>query len=238
MEDKVEIHHPSIENIMGTPPAIMVRTGSGILLLVITGLFLGSAFFTYRDTIHSQAVLQGGSPPATLIASQNGKIIQPGESGPVNYGDTVMWMEVSGERLPVKATASGFLEINPVIDIQKNLQKNDTIGRIWESVPSVCVIRLAPEQVKHVQKGNKILLHFDRYPSEQYGTVETEVKAISNFSSGKDFEVLAELPPHVITSGQVELTLYGCLYASAEIITDEKSLFNRLINPFRGLTKK
>jgi hypothetical protein len=238
MENNVEVHHPSIENIMGTPPAIMVRMGSEILFSVIIGLFLGSAFFTYQDTILSQAILQGGSPPSTLIASQNGKIIQSGESGPVKYGDTIMWMEVSSEQLPVKATASGFLEINPVIDLQKNLRENDTIGRIWESVPSVCVIRLTPEQVKHVQKGNKIRLHFDRYPSEQYGTVETEIKAISQFSSGKDFEVLAELPYPTVTSDQVELTIYGCLYASAEIITGEKSLFHRLINPFRGLTKR
>jgi hypothetical protein len=238
MENNIEIHHPSIENIMGAPPAILVRVGSGFVFSVIIGLFLGSAFFTYRDTIYSQAVLQGGSPPAILTASQNGKIIQWVESGPVNCGDTVMWIEVPDERLPVKATVSGFLEINPVIDMQKKLRKNDTIGRIWESVPSVCVIRLTPEQVKHVQKGNKILLHFDRYPSGQYGTVETEIKAISNFNSGKDFEILAELPHPVITSDQIELTLHGNLYASAEIITHEKSLFHRLLNPFRGLTKQ
>jgi hypothetical protein len=137
------------------------------------------------------------------------------------------------------AESSGFLEFNPLMNIRQYVQKSDTVAMIWgEKVGSVAgIIRLSPDQGKNVKEGNRLLLHLNKYPSEQYGVVESHVKTISHFNTDRDIQIIAELPSVATTSNLHKILIRGNIHASAEIITGEKTIFDRLINPFRGLMK-
>jgi hypothetical protein len=241
-EKNIELHHESVEEIMGTPPASMLRVGSGILLLVIVGLFAGSHFITYPDIEKASAVLQGNFPLSIQTSPETGKISQIFHisNDLVETGDTLFCVENNfGQIFAVLAESSGIVELNPLSTVLNFVQKNDTIAVIWEKETAsvACIIQLSPEQGKNVKEGNKIRLHIDKYPSEQYGTVDTYIVSVSHFNSGKDNQVIAVLSGKIITSNHQEIIVKGKNYASEEIKTGKKTLFNRLINPFRSLIK-
>ncbi|MCL2073700.1 MAG: hypothetical protein FWH18_07255 [Marinilabiliaceae bacterium] len=242
-ETKIELHHESIEEILGTPPNILLRAGSGILLFVIAGLLVGSIFFTYPDIVQAPAVLRGELPLATLTVSESGQItnVYKDCGNYVRLGDTLFVIEKQDKStVAVIAENFGILETSPLIIENYIVQKNDTIALIWGDTGefTICIIHLSPENGKNVRAGNKLRLHIDKYPSERYGTVESLVKSVSRFNTGKDLIIIAELPLNIVTTTQFEFTARGNIYASAEIITGEKTMFNRLVNPFRGLINK
>lgn len=241
-EKNIELHHESIEAIMGTPPSIILRIGSGLLLTIFVGLLLGSIFFTYPDVVQAPGLLLGEPPISTLTAPEKGRIKEICKSSGihVNIGDTLLSIVGFDKRsIAVVAKSSGLLEISPLVANEHTVKKNDTIALIWsDDVGSVsCVVELSPEQGKNVKAGNKLRLHIDKYPSDKYGTVESQIKSISNFNTGKNIQAIAELPESIVTTNQFEFSPRGNIYASCDIITGEKSIFNRLVNPFRGLLK-
>jgi hypothetical protein len=241
-ENRIELHHEYVEEIMGKPPASMIRVGSGILLFVILGLFIGSRFIIYPDMLQATALIKGDLPLSIQTSPETGRVVHIFQSvnDHIEPGDTLLCIEkYTGEKFVIIAMVSGLLEINPLLNIKHYVQKSDTVAIIWgkktESI--ACIIRLSPEQGKSVKEGNKLFLHLYKYPSKQYGVIESHVKSVSYFNSEKDIQVIAELPGKIITSNQHEIFIKGNNYASAEIITGEKTIFNRLVNPFRGLIK-
>lgn len=240
---EIELHHESIEEILGTPPVGMVRVGSGMLLVVMLGLLIGSRFITYPDMVKVPALLYGDLPLSIETSPETGKVrhVFQYDNGQIEPGDSLFSVEkYSGEIITVVSRFSGFVEFNPLLEIKHNVQKNDTVAIIWgkkaESV--ACIVSLSPNRAGNVREGNKIVIHLEKYPSEQYGVIESHVKKISRFNTEKDIQVMAELSGEIKTSYQKEIFIRGNNYATVEIITGEKTLFNRLVNPFRGLVEK
>ena len=246
-EKKIELHHEAIREIMGTPPAIMVRAGSGVLLVVVLCLFIGARFISYPDIVEASAYLYGDFPHAILTVPESGRVVHffssPTPStypSVINDGDTVLQIEKNdGEKISILSDTFGFLELDPILNVKTYVQKNDTIAIIWgkgsESV--ACIVRISPEQAKNVKEGNRVRLHLDKYPSEKYGIVEAKVISISSFNTQRDIRVIAELPRKIKTTNLQEIFIMGNIYGTAEIITGEKTMFDRLVNPFRGLAK-
>jgi hypothetical protein len=239
-EKKIELHHHSIEEIMGTPPSIMLRVGSGLFLLIITLLFIASAFINFPDTIKTTAILQGKQVLDVIIAPQSG-IITTYINGDrfSNAGDTIICIQSDNHKEIVISTFSGFLEYSPILN-NSYIQKNDTIGFIWrdDNTPITCIVQVPPNQIKQVGTGNNIRLSLNKYPAEQFGYIETYVKSIHDFGNDDFFQIIAEIPSQSITTEQTEILIRGNLHASAEIITGNQTLFNRLVNPFRALNRK
>lgn len=238
--NEIELHHHSIDDIMGTPPSSMLRVGGGILLIIILFLLIGSNFFYYPDIIRLPVEIKGEEPQAVIIADSEGIIQNWKFDGNVVEKDTLLQFVRNDELYSIYAPVSGHFEINPVVEIRKVVHKQDTIGVIWSmnSAPAICSISINPEEFKKIRIGNKIRIHMDRYPSEQYGSIETSVKAVNYYNSGKELIILAELPSTVVSTSNFHFYLRGNLYGIAEIITNEKSLLDRLINPLRRSSKQ
>jgi hypothetical protein len=62
--------------------------------------------------------------------------------------------------------------------------------------------------------------------------IETEIREKSNLPSG-DVQIIAVLPG----ADQTGHTFRGTVELTANIETGKKSLFGRLVNPFRGLQR-
>ena len=234
----IELRHESMEEIMGAPPSVMVRIGSGLLLAIIVILVSGSVFFPSDVKIQLPAILDGGLPLSMIIAPATGNMKHYPHEGLVNRGDTLLFIENTNEELvPVFADFSGFFEVNPLIEMKRHIHENDTVGFIWPADQDtvVCKIRLTAAQGKEVRVGNKVRIAIDDYPVEQYGVFETTIHSISHFNA--TFHAFAELPVNMITTTQQHLDIRGYNQATVVIITKEKTVFYRLINPFKGLIK-
>ncbi len=72
--DNIQIRSEEVQEILGKPPARLIRVGITIVFLIIAGLLTGAWFFKYPDIITSKVVLTTQTPPAQLRAMTMGKI--------------------------------------------------------------------------------------------------------------------------------------------------------------------
>ncbi|TCJ19599.1 HlyD family efflux transporter periplasmic adaptor subunit [Flaviaesturariibacter flavus] len=87
-----------------------------------------------------------------------------------------------------------------------------------------------------IKEGQRVRLKVDNYPSEQYGNLKGIVTSISSFPNRRDsFLVQVRLPEGLTTSYRKDLFFRNNMLASAEIITDNRKLFDRFFDPLRTL---
>ena len=83
----------------------------------------------------------------------------------------------------------------------------------------------------------KVNIKIDGYPYMEYGTLLGKVGAISLIANETVYVVEVELPQGPITSIGKTLDFTGELTGEAEIITDDRSLADRVLSPMRYLLK-
>jgi hypothetical protein len=235
-EEKIELHHPSMEEIMGAPPAAAIAVGSGVILAIFLMLLAGSIFISVPDMIRTGAVVYGNTPLSVLTAPESGRLVYADAGFPdsiIHEGETLLTIRkfMSDELIPVTAPASGIFEINPVVRLRKSVYRNDTLGYIWdrEPVPAVCTALLSRSDARKIQAGRKIRLYPE--PGDFMNCIETEVREKFDLPSGDRVQIIAVL------SGAAGNTFRGTTEVTVDIETGKKSLFEQLVNPFRGLQR-
>lgn len=89
-----------------------------------------------------------------------------------------------------------------------------------------------------VKKGQKVLIRLANYPSEQYGKLEGRVQNISLVTAqssqkqGRNYVISVLLPKGLYTNYRKNLPLKADLQGQADIITEERSLLERLFSFF------
>jgi HlyD family secretion protein len=86
-----------------------------------------------------------------------------------------------------------------------------------------------------IKAGQRINIKIQGYPYLEYGTLQGQVKTISLISNENIYSVEAELPQGLKTGTGKELYFTGELIGQAEIVTDDRSLFSRILSPLRYL---
>jgi multidrug resistance efflux pump len=72
--NNIEIRSEQVQEILGYIPHWIIRSGIGVILIVLLLLFIGSWFFKYPDIISSSISVTTENPPASLVAKTSGKI--------------------------------------------------------------------------------------------------------------------------------------------------------------------
>lgn len=72
--NNIELRSEEVQEIIGTPPAKIVRTGISVIFIIITFLLIGSFFFKYPDIITASISVKGDNSPADIKARTSGKI--------------------------------------------------------------------------------------------------------------------------------------------------------------------
>lgn len=81
-----------------------------------------------------------------------------------------------------------------------------------------------------IMKGQKVIIKLESYPSNEYGYLTGKVEYISSIPNRRDsFRVKVTLIKGLQTNYNQELFFRNALVGTAEIVTSERSLFNRLI---------
>ena len=85
-----------------------------------------------------------------------------------------------------------------------------------------------------IKSGQKVILKAEGYPSEEYGSLSGVVNYISNMPSRKDsFLIKLGLPRGLKTNYNHDIFFRNNLSAKAEIITDNRKLFDRLLGQLK-----
>jgi len=113
------LYSEPVQEIMGNPPAWIIRWGSLIIFLMFIVFITFSWVIRYPDTIPAPIVITTENPPATLVAKVGGRITQFN----VNDNDSV----TKGEILAVMETTALISEIDILKKTIDSINNSETI---------------------------------------------------------------------------------------------------------------
>jgi HlyD family secretion protein len=88
-----------------------------------------------------------------------------------------------------------------------------------------------------IKPNQQVIIKVQGYPYMEYGVLRGIVKNISLISNEKIYSVEVELPQGLVTGTGKMMDFKGELTGEAEIITDDRSLFARILSPLAYLLK-
>jgi HlyD family secretion protein len=86
-----------------------------------------------------------------------------------------------------------------------------------------------------VKEGQRIKIRVDNYPSEEYGMVEATVESISPVPRNGMYSIRAKLDNGLRTTYNKHLEFKTEMQGSADIVTDNLRLIERIFNQFRSI---
>jgi hypothetical protein len=103
--------------------------------------------------------------------------------------------------------------------LQKNDHNNEIIGKV--NIPSANITAIKP--------GQKVLIRLEQYPDAEFGMVTGVIQFISSLPENDTYLVLVDLPQGLVTTFGKEINLGAGLKGSAEIITEDSRLIEKII---------
>jgi hypothetical protein len=93
------------------------------------------------------------------------------------------------------------------------------------------------ENAGKIKIGQRVLIKFQSYPFEEYGIVEGKISSIPQLSTkdNKSFFAFVELPDGLKTTHNTSLTYSYGMIATAEIITEDLRLIERIFYTIRKI---
>lgn len=89
-----------------------------------------------------------------------------------------------------------------------------------------------------IKSGQKVMLKLDSYPSEEYGTVAGIIDHIADIPNNDSFLIHVSLPRGLQTNYGKNVFYKTGLKAQADIITDNRLLFDRLAGQLKNMWKR
>jgi HlyD family secretion protein len=86
-----------------------------------------------------------------------------------------------------------------------------------------------------IEIGQTVNIKLDNYPVAEYGAVEGRIESISMIPVRNVYSIKVSLPKGLTTSYKRELTFRQEIQGTAEIITNDMRLIERILNQVRNL---
>ena len=96
-------------------------------------------------------------------------------------------------------------------------------------------VRLKMNYAGKVKIGQHVNLKFVSYPYLEYGTVKGVVSNVSTVPTGDFFELEVNLPDQLVSTYGKKFEFQQELSGTAEIITEDQRLLNRILHPVRAI---
>ena len=141
------------------------------------------------------------------------------------------------------APANGVLNLNKDIVTKKNIVAGESIGHIVNKEAGDRFIQttVPARGIGKVQEGNEVIVKFDAFPHREFGVVNAVVKEIAIVPNATleqtHYDVLLSIPEDLVTTYDRELPYQANATVTAEIITANQTVLQRIFNQFRDLTR-
>lgn len=96
-------------------------------------------------------------------------------------------------------------------------------------------IQLRGYGVQKVKAGQRVNLKFTNYPYLEFGLVKGEVSRISMVPTRDYYSLEVKLPDQLVSSYGKKFVFQQELSGTAEIVTENQSLLNRILHPARAI---
>jgi multidrug resistance efflux pump len=140
----------------------------------------------------------------------------------------------------MKAPIEGEVTFNKFWSVNQNVKQGENVFTIVPDKPSRIIgkVKLQIRGSGKVEVGQRVNIKFDNYPYMEYGMVEGRVAKISLVPNDDYYSCEVDLPNGLVTNYGTKLSFNHEISGSAEIITEDRRLLQRLFNPIRSLFRE
>jgi HlyD family secretion protein len=156
-----------------------------------------------------------------------------------NYGELKAQIENWEQVYKIAAPIPGTVTLTAFWAQNQFVNVGDKLLAIVPDNPGKLVGRIQMPSLNtgKIQAGQKVNIKIQGYPYMEYGTLTGIVHTVSLIANEKIYAVEVELPQGLKTSTNRTLAFTGELTGEAEIITDNRSLSDRILSPLQYLLK-
>lgn len=136
----------------------------------------------------------------------------------------------------IRAPIAGNLDYSGRIKVNQLINAGDQIFAIIPpSAQFEILVELPAQGFGKVQVGQKVKLKLDNYPYNEYGFVNGSISSLASLPNGDIYQVQVALDNGLITSYNSQLEYSPEMMATAEVITEDLRLIERLFNSLRSI---
>jgi len=139
-----------------------------------------------------------------------------------------------------RSPIAGRVSFNKIVSINQNITVGEAAFTVVPEKPGKIVghLQLSVAGAGKVKENQKVNIKLDNYPYMEYGTLEGKIKSISLVPAENFYLVTIELPQNLKTNYSKSLPFAQQMHGTADIITQNISVLERLLNPLRMILKK
>ncbi len=139
-----------------------------------------------------------------------------------------------------KSPVAGKVSFNKIVSANQNITMGETAFTIVPEKPGIIIghLQLAVAGAGKVKENQTVNIKLDNYPYMEYGMVQGKVQSISLVPAENFYQVIIQLPQNLHTNYNKNLPFAQQMNGTADIITENISILERLLNPLRMILKK
>jgi len=125
--------------------------------------------------------------------------------------------------------------LQPISKSQYVAQGKELFAIIPDNQNFIANLKIPKSGYGKVRKGQKVLLKIDNFPSYEYGQLVGKVETVSLIANEENYLVRVKLPQKLETTYHKELRYVPEMSGTAEIITEDLRIIDRIFNQFRKI---
>ncbi|MFA5326238.1 MAG: HlyD family efflux transporter periplasmic adaptor subunit [Prolixibacteraceae bacterium] len=139
----------------------------------------------------------------------------------------------------IKSSISGKISFSNFWSKNQQVKKDEIVFSVIPEKQSQIIgrISLPIKGAGKVAAGQKVNIRFENFPYMEYGFIKGTIKSISLIPNNENYVVEVEMPQDLKTNYGIPLKFSQEMKGSAEIITEDLRLVQRLYNPVKSLLK-
>ncbi len=139
-----------------------------------------------------------------------------------------------------RSPIDGKVSFNKIVSVNQNINPGETAFTVVPEKPGRIVghLQLSVAGAGKVKENQRVNIKLDNYPYMEYGTLEGRVKSISLVPAENFYLVTIQIPQNLHTNYNKSLPFAQQMNGTADIITENISVLERLLNPLRMILKK
>ncbi|MFM8912768.1 MAG: HlyD family efflux transporter periplasmic adaptor subunit, partial [Flammeovirgaceae bacterium] len=141
-------------------------------------------------------------------------------------------------RYVLQSPATGKVLFSSNLQEKQNVKLNSELFQVFEdSSKYVGLLTIPQGNSGKIKIGQRVLIKFQGYPYEEYGMVEGEVSSVPQLSiqDNRNFFAFVKLPNGLKTNHNKSLSYNYGMAASAEIVTEDLRLIERIFYSIRRI---
>lgn len=149
-------------------------------------------------------------------------------------------IDIWEQKYLITTPINGKVSFNRFYSSNQNVKEGERVFTVLpdDSTKIVARVELGVQGAGKVKVGQRVNIKLDNYPYLEYGMLEGTIRSISKVPEDQKYTLDVDFPKGLVTNYDIELDFAQHIEGSAEIITEDLRLLQRIFNPIRSLLKE